>query len=159
MVAANLIKLSSNRTKLLTDENPITCISLMSFSLQPSSWAKFIPNESYIKRAVFSINLMGHGFICSPIDGISVALQPQCRDAGTCNNAEPCKAGKSSHQGIHSVCEYQCASHLEWEFVVVYLRPLAIYHGENPPELCEMWFSYWLKQFKTFKLVRICVTC
>ena len=127
-VVKQSITLTSSRSPLLVDEDFTTCILHISFALQSSTWAKVIPNELYIKRENFSTYLFGKGFTCSPIGGFSVARTAIIMP----------KYSLSRHK-----CEYRCTYRLFWEFVVLYLRPLVIYHGGSPPELCEIRLSIW----------------
>ena len=141
-VVNSTLKLGNQRTQLVVDNNFTTCISRMSLTLQPSTWAKFVPDEFYIQRSPFTIYVAGHGFTCSTVGGISVSLQPSCRDNIDCFKMVLCTAGKVSYKGGLLVCQYQCTTSLQWEFVVVHIRPIVVYTSTRPPKLCEIWFGW-----------------
>ena len=136
------LKLGNQRTQLVVDNNFTTCISRVSFELQPSTWAKIVPHEFYIRRNPFTIYVAGNGFTCSAVGGISVSVQPSCKDNSECFNSVPCTSGNVSYKGGRLVCENHCYTSLPWEFVVVYIGPLVVDKGALPPELCEIWFGW-----------------
>ena len=146
-VANQPLRLSDERTTMLTDSSVATCYNITHDSGTNLRWAKVLPPRSYLFGKTFSVFVAGRYSSCSPIDGISVAVQPSCDALShnftcTCTKPVPCVATRAPQAASLLICEYRCQVFDVWEFIVVYAG-----HAVSAPadalELCEIWFTNW----------------
>ena len=130
------------KTTMMTDGVMDTCFRVTYNPNRRFLWAKVLPFRAHLFGKLFSVLIAGENISCSPIDGILVALQPVCDENGQCENTVPCIARKASQRARLLVCEYQCKTIVNWNFVAVYINHLgSIPIGDL--EICEIWLSTW----------------
>ena len=139
-VARNQVYLSNDRTALLTDSAMATCFTVPHNSNRHLLWMKVLTSRAYLFGKVFSAFVAGKKFSCSPVDGISVAVQPSCHGNGNCIPAVPCTARKAHQKAGLFVCEFQCKTLTTWTFVAININDGGL-DFDGYQELCEIWFS------------------
>ena len=141
-VVRSSLQMGDTRTATVTDGVVDTCFRVTYNPNRRFLWAKVLPFRAHLFGKLFSVFIAGENISCSPIDGILVALQPVCDENGQCENTVPCIARKAAQKARLLVCEYQCKTIVNWNFVAVYINHLgSIPIGDL--EICEIWFSTW----------------
>ena len=139
-VALEPHRLSGNRTTLLSDLKADTCVSITNEINGRYLWIKVMPLHPYLFRGAFSVFITGRDLSCSPMDGISVAVQPACGINGTCNIAIPCVAQVPTQMGELNFCKYRCSTPVVWDFIAMHITRFW-FNTNTLMELCEVWFS------------------
>ena len=142
VLGGNSSQLSNHRTTILTDNDMTTCISRVHNPNNHTVWFKVLPHRSYLFGKTFSVFIAGGDISCSPVDGISVAVQPTCNENGNCTNAVTCTGKIAPPTAGQLVCEYRCQTLGRWDFVATYTTNRALIF-DSDLELCEIWFSNW----------------
>ena len=139
-VARHSLRLSEERTTMLTDNSMSTCYSIYSDFRINWRWIKVLPMRSYLLGKTFSVVVAGRYASCSPIEGLSVAVQPACTLNHTCTKPAPCIVMGNPQTKNLMVCEHRCQVSGIWDFVAVYLG-----HVDSSSavglDLCEIWFT------------------
>ena len=139
-VARHSLRLSEERTTTLTDNSMSTCYTICYDFRMNWRWIKVLPLRSYLLGKTFSVFVAGRYPSCSPIDGISVAVQPKCTLNHTCTKPAPCKVMAVPQTTSLMVCEHRCHVFYVWDFVTIYLG-LADSSSAVGLELCGIWFT------------------
>ena len=129
---------SSQRTRLLRDGLPSTCLPIFQDYQHRHFRAKVLTQRKYQLQRSVTLQVIGEGLSCSPVDGLRVSLRSSMIDSSNCANTSACVMMKEFiHDGL-SVCEAKCRSQGAWDFALIE----AIRHdGEKPdPSLCEIVF-------------------
>ena len=133
---------SSHRTRLLRDGLRSTCLAIFPDPQQTHFRAKVLPRRKFDFQRLVTLQVIGEGLSCSPVDGLRVSLRSSGSDSGNCNvtDTSACVMMKEFNQNGLSVCEAKCQHHGTWDFAFIE----AIRHddGRANPSLCEIEFLY-----------------
>ena len=143
------ILVSYERTTILTDNVMDSFLNITHHSRRNLLWAKILPSRFYLLGKILIVLVAGRHFSRSPVNGLSVSVQPTCNGNWDCENAAKCKAKLLPVKAGMFLCEYRCKIPSASDFVAVYINNNAV--TLEATELCEIWFSNWLIYAQPYK--------
>ena len=131
---------NSQQTRLLRDGLSSTCLPIFQEPRYTHFVAKVRPQRKYKLQRLVTLQVIGEGLSCSPVDGLRVSLRSSMFDSGNCANTSACVMMKEFSQNGLTICEARCQHQGGWDFA--FIEAIRRDDSRPNPSLCEIKFLY-----------------